>query len=360
MEKKLEENKDEVTLKELVYKFEGYFSFMKRKIFHILAVTVIGILIGYLYTVLAAKKEYTANIKFLVDGGAQPAASNPLDILGITPTASSGGASGDIFEALDVTFLMTSSPLLERTLLSKMSYNNQTDYVINFFIKYRQKEKNFFGKKVNYVGQELYKGKRDSLDLVQNELLRKVMTDISSDLKVVRGVSGSMVVGTFKATDSLFPKYFLEKLIDETSKLYSYTKVAKTVQNLRLLEHQADSIRVIMGKNIQSSAYSADIDPNSIRPTTVKVGYQKKQVDNAVLQSTYQTLASSVVNTRIELGKKMPFIQIFERPIFPLSETTGSSKQLNMIKFGTGAFLLAFIFFSLTYLVLEFRSYMKS
>jgi len=352
------ENDNELSLREVFSKVGGYFAYLRNKWIWIAAFTIIGLAGGYFYTSLVSKKEYMADIKFLVDGGAKTTGNNPLAALGLVSAAPQSGGSGDIFEALDITYIMTSSPILERTLLSKIAYEGREDYVINFFIGYKKKEKGLRGGSV-FDGYEFYNGKRDSSNLSQNEYLRYMIQNISKNLGVERSGSSALIVANFKATDPLFPKYFLEKLISETSNLYTYTKTAKILQNIRLLEHQADSVRRIMGNNIASSAYSADVDPNSVRPNTVKVSFQKKQVDNSVLQNTYQTLASSLVNTRIELGKQMPFIQVYERPIFPLTLTNNSNVNLNMLKFGLVSLITSVLIFSFRYFSKEFTTYLR-
>lgn len=354
------EKDTELSLKELVSRAVNYFLYLRSKWIWILLSALMGITAGFLYSKLAHKKEFIGTIKFLVDGGAkQTSASNPLAALGIGSAASSaGGTGGDLFEALDITYIMTSSPIIEKTLLSKISYNNQSDYVVNFFIRLKQKEKGLFGNSA-FSNIKMYDGVRDSLNESQNVFIRQMIKEVSNVLKVERDPGSGLVIGTFKSSDNVFPKYFLEKLIVETSQLYKYTKTARTLQNIRLLEHQADSVRAIMSANIASSAYSADIDPNSVRPNTVKVGFQKKAVDNAVLQSTYQTLASSLVTTRIELGKQTPFIQIYERPIFPLGESPGSDTTLNIIKFSLGFIFLSILIISLIYFLRAFQNYLK-
>ena len=352
------DNGNELSLREVFQKIRGYFAYLRRNWLWIIAFTAIGVGCGYFYTIIAAKKEYSADIKFLVDGAAKSSGSGPLAALGMGTSVPQSGGSGDIFEALDITYIMTSSPILERTLLSKISYEGKEDYVVNFFINYKRKEKGLRGSSA-FDGFEFYNGRRDSLDVNQNEYLRTMIGLISKDLKVDRDGSNALVVAKFKASDHLFPKYFLERLILETSNLYTYTKTAKLLQNIRLLEHQADSVRRIMGNNIASSAYSADVDPNSVRPNTVKVSFQKKQVDNSVLQSTYQTLASSLVNTRIELGKQTPFIQVYERPIFPLYLTNNSNSMLNMLKFGLISLIASILILSFKYFFQGFKTYLK-
>ena len=349
------ENDSELSLREVFQKVGAYFVYLKSKGLWLIGVLILGVAIGYAYSKVVNRVEYVAEIKFLVNGGVKQESQNPLSGLGIEPSAPVSSGGGDIFESLDITYIMESPQIIERTLLSKITYNNKTDYVINFYINYKKEEKGLFGNSA-YAGYELFSGKRDSTDLNQNIYLRTIIADFSSNLKVKRAFN-SIISGTFKASESNFPKYFLEKLIDETSKYYIYTKTARTQQSIRLLQHQADSIRYLMSRSIASSAYSADVDPNSTRPNTVKVSFQKKQVDNTVLQSSYSALASSIVTTRIELGKQMPFIQIYERPIFPLSQTAGSNVNLNMLKFGLGSLILAFLILTMRYILKSLKTY---
>ncbi|MES3016294.1 MAG: hypothetical protein V4721_00885 [Bacteroidota bacterium] len=352
------ENESELSLREVFQKVRGYFSYLKSKWIWIVAALVLGLAIGYGYSKVGNRIEYIGQIKFLVNGGVKQDAPSPL--LGLateSPAPSGGSGGGDIFESLDITYIMESPQIIERTLLSQITYNNKTDYVINFYINYKKQEKGLLGNSA-YSGRELFSGKRDSSDLNQNVYLRGVVADFTENLKVERAFN-SIISATFKSSDPHFPKYFLEKLIDETSKFYVYTKTGRTLQSIRLLQHQADSIRTLMSRSITSSAYSADADPNAVRPNTVKVSFQKKQVDNSVLQSTYSVLASSIVSTRIELGKQMPFIQIYERPIFPLSETSGSNVKLNMLKFGLGLTVFVLFILSIVYVIKSFRTYLK-
>ncbi|MGB4399121.1 MAG: hypothetical protein WBJ10_07115, partial [Daejeonella sp.] len=347
----------ELSLRVVFQQVGGYFAYLKRKWLWILGALILGLLIGYAYSKVGNRVEYIGRIKFLVNGGVKQEAPDPLLGLALASAAPTPSSGADIFESLDITYIMASPQIIERTLLSKISYNNKTDYVINFFINYKKQEKGLRGNSA-YSNYQLFSGERDSSDVNQNVYLRSIIEDFTSNLKVERAFN-SIISATFKSSDPYFPKYFLEKLIEETSKFYKYTKTARTQQSIRLLEHQADSIRNLMSRSIANSASRADADPNSTRPNTVKVSFQKMQVDNSVLQSTYSTLASSIVTTRIELGKQMPFIQIYERPLFPLSETTGSNLNLNMLKFGFGLMVLALLLLSLRYGITSFKSYLK-
>jgi hypothetical protein len=351
-------NDSELSLRVVFQQVGSYFTYLKRKWLWVIGGLILGVSLGYGYSKIGNRVEYLGLIKFLVNGGVKQEAPNPLLGLALGASApSSSSSGGDIFESLDITYIMASPQILERTLLSKITYNSKTDYVINFYINYKKGEKGLLGNSA-YTDYQLFSGKRDSSDVNQNVYLRSIIEDFSANLKVERASNG-IVSATFKSSDPFFPKYFLEKLIYETSKFYIYTKTARTQQSLRLLEHQADSIRNLMGKSIANSASKADADPNATRSNTVKVSFQKMQVDNTVLQSTYSTLASSIVTTRIELGKQLPFIQIYERPIFPLSETSGSSVNLNMLKFGFGTMVIVLLLISLVYGITSFKSYLK-
>jgi hypothetical protein len=358
MGQEMAKEQDIITLKELILKSFDFLNYLKRRLIWIIPITLTGIVFGFFYA-KSQDVRYDAAIKFFAQG-ANTATVNPLASLGLAAVAPASGGSGkDIFEASDITYIMTSAPILERTLLSKIKFDNEEDYIINLFVKYRQAERNLLGKQTAYVGQVPYDGNRDSSNLAQNVFLRVVIKDISSDLKVEKGTSG-LINGKFASTHPVFPKYFLEKLIEETSKYYVYTKTAGAVRNIKSLQSQADSIKRVMTGTISSTAYSADADPNSVRPNIVKVTYQKNQLDNTILQSTYQTLASSLVSARIELGKQIPFIQIYERPVLPLEQSSGTSAKVTMLKFGFIAFILSIIFFSSIYYYKKITVYLKN
>jgi len=351
-------DEDIVTLKGLILKSFDFLSYLKSKWFWIIPLTCVGIAFGFFYA-KKQKASYEASILFFVQG-AKAATISPLEALGLGPASSDAGGSGkDIFEASDITFIMASAPILERTLLSKVKFDDQENFIINLFVKYRQAERNLLGKQTAYLDQKLYNGVRDSSDLSQNLFIRSVIQDISSDLKVEKASSG-LINGKFKSTHPVFPKYFLEKLIGETAEYYVYTKTASSVRNIKSLQSQADSIRRVMVGTISSTAYSADADPNSVRPNVVKVSYQKNQLDNTILQGTYQTLAGSLVAARIEMGKQMPFIQIYERPVLPLGSTKGSSIGISMLKFGFFAFIVSIMIFSSIYYYRKISVYLKS
>jgi hypothetical protein len=351
------EDQEVITLKELILKSFDFLNYLKSKWFWIILVTLLGIGFGYFHA-KSQKTNYEATISFFVQG-ANSVAVNPLASLGLGALPIAGGSGKDIFEASDITYIMTSPPILERTLLSKIKFGGQEDYIINFFVKYRQSEKDFFGKQTEYVDQNLYKGVRDSADLSQNVFIRSVIKDIASDLKVNKGTSG-LINGKFASTNSEFPKYFLEKLIGETGEYYVYIKTAGSVKNIKSLQSLADSIKSVMTGTMSSTAYSADADPNSVRPNIVKVTYQKNQLDNSILQSTYQTLASSLVSARIELTKQMPFIQIYEGPMLPLEIDAGSSVKVSMAKFGFVALVISVIFLSSIYYYKKITIYLKN
>ncbi|MBU0695824.1 MAG: hypothetical protein KKE39_04785, partial [Bacteroidetes bacterium] len=212
------EDDTELSLREILKRVGGYFIYLKVKWKWVLTSLILGLLTGFVFSKVGNRIEYIAQIKFLVNGGVKQESPNPLASLGIETNTSASTSGGGIFENLDVTYIMTSPQIIERTLLSKISYNNKTDYVINFYINYKKQEKGLLGNST-YAGYQLFSGKRDSSDVKQNVYLRGIIEDFTANLKVERAYN-SIISGTFKASDPYFPKYFLEKLIEVTSKFY--------------------------------------------------------------------------------------------------------------------------------------------
>jgi hypothetical protein len=62
--------------------------------------------------------------------------------------------------------------------------------------------------------------------------------------------------------NELFSKHFAEILAKEVSEFYVETKTKKSANNIRILEHQTDSIRRSLNSSMIGAASSADANPN--------------------------------------------------------------------------------------------------
>ena len=334
---------DEVSLMDVLGYGVIWFAFIKSKWYVLTICLLFGVLFGYIYS-KNQPQYYKAEVKFLLEG-AKASAPSPLEgisaTLGIatTPSVSVGG---------DISYMMSSPLIIERILISKGTMANKRGYIIDFYTHIRNKNRSLLGTDQIIYSQK-FTGIRDSSDIEQNSFFRAVIDDVKSKMKVSTDPSSGLLSVKFEAEDPVFPKVFLEVLLDVTTSYYTYSKTGKILANIKTLKKQTDSIRSVLGGSMASAAYSGDVDPNSTRPNTVRVTYQKKQIDNTILQTTYQTLASSLVASRIELGKETPFIQVYEKPILPLLQNPNPSLAVQIIKFAivffvTSGFLLTLVF----------------
>lgn len=351
MSKIINDSQDEISLLEIFLSIAIWWKFLKSKWYILAIFSIFGLVFGYI-SLIRQPDVFKAEVKFVVEGSTV-AAADPLKgltaSLGIKPEPSSeiGG---------DIIYMMSSPHILERALISKVKLNKREDYIANFFIDYRNSGKSIFGTN-EIIYPVKFNGIRDSSDLDQNVFFRSIIGDLRKKLEIE---GGGIISATYEAEDKYFPKIFLDKLLDVTANYYSLTKTGKILRNVKTLSKQTDSLRALLSGSISSVAYSGDSDPNSVRQNTVKIDYQKKQIDNAVLQTTYQTLASSLVAARIELGKETPFIQVYEKPILPLVQVPKPGKIIQSVKFMLVFLVVGVIILTVIYLSQKMRASLKN
>jgi len=73
----------------------------------------------------------------------------------------------------------------------------------------------------------------------------------------------SIIALRVNSENELFSKYFAEVLAKEASAFYVETKIKKSVDNLRILQHQTDSIKMALNSSMVGAARSMDENPNT-------------------------------------------------------------------------------------------------
>lgn len=86
---------------------------------------------------------------------------------------------------------------------------------------------------------------------------------IDNNLVIDKQVKKSSIISIrVMSENELFSKHFAEILAKEVSEFYVETKTKKSANNIRILEHQTDSIRRSLNSSMIGAASSADANPN--------------------------------------------------------------------------------------------------
>ncbi len=155
----------------------------------------------------------------------------------------------------------------------------------------------------------------------QDSLLREIYLNITDrNLSIVRtDKKQSVYVLTTTSGNEIFSCYLTRFLMDETAQFYIDAKTSMALQNLRMIQRDADSIRGLLGGAISSTAYEAERTFN-LNPAlqAQKAPAQKSQVRATVLATAYGEVIKNLEIAKITLQKERPLYQIIDVPEIPL------------------------------------------
>lgn len=336
---------NEISIRDLVNSVKRVFRYLKSKWIIILAFALIGAVLGFSYALLK-KPRYIATCTFVLEnakGGGLGQYAGLASLAGINI----GGEGGGIFEGDNILELYKSRAMIEKALLSRADFNGKNELLIDRYIEsyhLRSVWQHQPLKNINFNGKsESFNRQQDSIitDLVGQ--FNKIVLNVSKPDKKLNIISVEVTT-----KDELFSKAFNERLVQTVNDFYIQTKTKNSLQNLQVLQHQADSVKAILNSSISGVASANDAAPNA-NPllSTLRVSSQKKQVDVQANSAIYGEIIKNLELAKISFRQEMPLIQVIDKPVLPLPvERTGTVKGLL-----TGLF--AGIFFISVILILK-------
>lgn len=320
--------KDEITLKELILKGKEWFRYLRSKWLIIGIVSVLGAALGFWYAT-TQKPTYTASLSFALEeeGAGASAAMGLASQLGLDI---GGASSGGAFKGANVLEIFKSRLMIQKALLEPVSLENNKQSLADLYIQANEWRKGWKEKKnlknIQFPvhATDLSRTQDSVLGLIHDVLLKKELTVGQKDKK-------NSVINVEIATKSeVFSKQFTETLAVIVSDFYVETKSKKAKQNLAILEHQRDSIRVALNSSLTGVAVSND-EVFGLNPAlnVRRVPGIKKEVDVQANSAILTELVKQTELARINLRKETPLIQVIDKPILPLKkEKFGKLKGL--------------------------------
>lgn len=334
-------SKDEITLKELFLKIHYWFKYLVSKWYLLAAVGIIGGVLGFMYA-KSKKPSYTAITTFVLEssegagGGALSQYAGVASMMGIDL----GGTNGNIFQGDNLLEFYKSRKMLEATLL-KVSPSDTSKLLIDTYlslgkkdVKSQNENKLIVDFKKKFSGNELR---------LRDSIMSRVIGEITKNHLKVDKLDKKLSILKVEVTsnDEIFSKEFNEALVREVNDFYVQTKIKKSVDNIKILQYKADSVRAVMNGAISRAAVVADATPN-MNPTRLAQRAIPTQLSQFSAETNKAILGQLVQN--LELAKmtslrEAPLIEIIDEPKFPLSKT-----QVGKIKFAiVGAVFFVFI-----------------
>jgi hypothetical protein len=157
----------------------------------------------------------------------------------------------------------------------------------------------------------------------QDSLISNIVLSINNGLLKVSKPDDKLniIAVNVKSEDELFAKSFANNIVDKVNNFYVRTKTKKSLENLSILQNQADSVRRVLNASIGgvASAVDANLNLNSAFQT-LRVPSQKKQIDVQASGAVYQEIVKNLEMAKISFRNDKPLIQVIDEPVFPLKK----------------------------------------
>lgn len=322
----------------------------------ILLAGVLGALIGLGYA-LYKKPKYTAVTTFVLEEDATGGLGGLGQMAGLAAMVGLdiGGNANGIFQGENITALYQSRVMLENTLLSNAIFNGKKQLLIDRYVDFTGLRKKW-SKKEKYAGLHFTEQRGLPETRLADSLIGEVIKDINKKyLKVGKVDKKLNLIGVeFTAEDEEFAKVFNKRLVATVNQFYIETKTKKSLDNIKVLQHQTDSVKAVMNGAIVSAARIVDVTPNlnvtrqSQRTSPVQRSQFNAEANKAILTELVKNLELSKMN----FLKHKPLIQVIDEPIYPIEE-----QRLGKLAMSIFGFFLAVV---IAIFYLFFRRYFKS
>ncbi len=320
---------EEVSLREIIEKIQYILKYLFSKWIFILVSLVIGAITGYIYS-YNNETYYIAETTFIIEGQ-QTSQITGLASLFSGGSSTSGG--GSLFEGGTLLSLYTTRLMLEKALFTPVKPNDSTFLFIDWYLR------------INDEGEKW----SDIPEKIRGSNLSRIIATIASEY--VKVEPGSFVKISIKSKDEKFSKSFNEILIKTVNNFYINTKTKKTLDNLKILENQADSLSKLLIGRMSGAAIAADNYPNAnLALSILKVDVQKRNLDVQAATSLYSSVITNLESTKMELRKETPLIQIIDPPFLPLNkEVPDINKTIILFSFVSSLIVISVLILYLFY-----------
>jgi hypothetical protein len=308
--------KDELSLKDLILKIRRTISYLATKWKILLVVGLLGAVLGGLYAINSSP-NYTAEVSFVLSSESK----SSYGLMGLASQFGldvGGMSNSDVFSGDNITALMSSQLMVQQVLFKKPPGTPAT--LINLIVEEKGFQKKWLKK--DYLKKAFpFPEHPDQLTPVQDSLVREVYEFITKKcLNVSKpDKKQSIFIVSTVSPNEKFSVFLTNYLVEQTAEFYIATKTKLAKQNLNMLQHEADSLRSLLGGAIASTAAAIDQTFNlnpafQIRRSSA----QQNQFNATVVGTAYGEVVKNLEVAKITLQKETPLFQIIDKPVIPL------------------------------------------
>ncbi|GAA0880920.1 hypothetical protein GCM10009119_38900 [Algoriphagus jejuensis] len=312
---------DEILVKDLFLKIREWWDYLFNYWWIILLSGIVGASLGLVYS-LSNRQIFTAEITFVLEEGDGVGVGGLSQYAGIASMAGVdlGGGGGGIFQGDNILELYKSRRMIQETLLAKDTFQGKEQLLIDRYIDFNNLREDWDKipslKDIRFDNSEKFTRTQDS---IVGEFVDRIN---QGTLKVTKPDANLSIISVkVKSEDEFFAKSFADNIVDKVNNFYVKTKTKKSMENLSILQNQADSVREVLNASLGEVAQALDASFN-LNPAyqTLRVASQKKQIDVQANSAIYQEIVKNLEMAKISFRNAKPLIQVIDVPVFPLKK----------------------------------------
>ncbi|HYK47065.1 MAG TPA: Wzz/FepE/Etk N-terminal domain-containing protein [Parafilimonas sp.] len=314
-------DKDQISLKEILLTIRDWIAFLFSKWLIILIVGLIGGALGFLYAALS-KPQYSASIDFILANSDE----NNTNLMGLASQfgINLGTTSDDAFRGNNIIALMKSRRMVQKALL--MRPPGASESLLNIFCR-DNKLPDSWKKDARLSKIYPFPDSLSQMSRTQDSIFREIYDGVQKDNLEISLPNKDQTIYNVTTTsrNEIFSFYLTKYVADVTSAFYIETKTSVAKSNLSMLQHEADSLRNLLGAAITASGSETDFTFN-LNPAyqVQRSASQKSQMQATVLGTAYGEVVKNLELAKITLQKQTPLYQIIDEPSLPLKMETKS------------------------------------
>jgi hypothetical protein len=339
MKKNLQQQDDEISLKDMLDKILGLWNYLVKKWVIILVVGIVGGGIGLAYALLSPVK-YEARVSFVVE-------DSKSQMGGIAALAGQfgfdfgGSSGGGVFSGENILLFLKSESLCRETLLTH--YDSAGNKILadvyaeaNGFKAKWAKDKEIGQINFSRYGNGDFPRLEDSLMQVITKRIQQKDLAVSKPDKKATFIEVNVTM-----RDELLSKYFSERLVNIATNHYVESKTKVKSLNVAKLQHRADSIGALLVSKTYTAAASqqslVDLNP-ALRmvPVTSEISAR----DKTMIATIFAEVVKNLEIAKVALNQETPTIQMVDQSTLPLKE----EKVKKVLSILGGAALTSFLF----------------
>jgi hypothetical protein len=333
----------EISFRNLILKVESWLHYIFSKWATILIISLVGGLIGYVISTIKKPVFVAASTFVIEDTDKLNGMGQFAGLASIVGLDLSLNDAGGIFQGDNILELYKSNTMIEKTLLTEVDNGGKKEVLVNRYIEFNKlREK--WAKRPELVNLQ-FNPSRDSLDnpattRLKDSVLSTIVRTVAEDYLIIEKPDKrlNIIKAEVRAPDEFFAKAFDEQLVKNVNDFYIQTKTIKALQNVRLLQHKTDSIRLEMsGTRYSPPASSANAKRIDLSGPLGSI--QRSQFSTQTNWAILSELVKNLELSKITLQKQMPLIQLIDRPKFPLENDSIPPLKAAVIGFFIFGFL---------------------